>query len=470
MKRKLSKIIAVFLSILMLFGSFPALALTEGNSYSYKEQYLDMYYDTGRWETANGDVHDNYGQIALRNLTSTGEPLYCIQIYEGCDGSAATAEKIQDTTLWDRELTSVARSVMTRISIYGYKNYTYGYSSVEAQLATQILLWETEIGARTNYNASVTSFAKNINATTSSAKRTLSAALECYLEILEACQNHSNRPDFGTTTVELDFIDAELEQMICGHSMEFNAEDFIKRPTAIFLICPDEDTSRHFFASLFIRYFTTQLIDMAEASPNQTLPRKVLCLWDEFGNMPAIKDVDSLFTAARSRGIRFLYSIQSFSQLKKSYNKTFEEIILDSSQMLMFTYVAPTAYDTAKRLSDILGSKTVLSGTVARRTRIYNILDEDNTATYQMIKRPLMLPEEIMSIPIGTFIVIKTGGTSEQIRMKTKLPMYSDYCNVYPEYKQNIEFKFKEIKVLDSEKIRMLGALEKNKLTLGMFD
>lgn len=268
----------------------------------------------------------------------------------------------------------------------------------------------------------------------------------------------------------LDFIDAELEQMICGHNIEFNAEDFIKRPTAIFLICPDEDTSRHFFASLFIRYFTTQLIDMAEASPNQTLSRKVLCLWDEFGNMPAIKDVDSLFTAARSRGIRFLYSIQSFSQLKKSYNKTFEEIILDSSQILMFTYVAPTAYETAKRLSDILGSKTVLSGTVARRTRIYNLLDEDNTSTYQMIKRPLMLPEEIMSIPIGTFIVIKTGGTSKQIRMETKLPMYSDYCKVYPEYKQDIEFKFREIRVLDSEKIKMLGALERNKLTVGMFD
>lgn len=268
----------------------------------------------------------------------------------------------------------------------------------------------------------------------------------------------------------LDFIDAELEQMICGHNIEFNAEGFIKRPTAIFLICPDEDTTRHFFASLFIRYFTTQLIDMAEASPNQTLTRKVLCLWDEFGNMPAIKDVDSLFTAARSRGIRFLYSIQSFSQLKKSYNKTFEEIILDSSQILMFTYVAPTAYDTAKRLSDILGSKTVLSGTIARRTRIYNILDEDNTSTYQMIKRPLMLPEEIMAIPIGTFIVIKTGGTNEQISMKVKLPMYSDYCKVYQEYKQKIEFKFREIKVLDSEKIRMLGALEKNKLTKGMFD
>lgn len=268
----------------------------------------------------------------------------------------------------------------------------------------------------------------------------------------------------------LEFIDAELEQMICGHSSEINAIDFIKKPTAIFLICPDEDNSRHFFASLFIRYFTTQLIDLAESSPNMTLERKVLCLWDEFGNMPAIKDVDSLFTAARSRGIRFLYSLQSFSQLKKSYNKTYEEIILDSSQILMFTFVAPTAYDTAKRLSDILGSQTVLSGTISSRSMTFSLLTHDHTNTYQMIKRPLMFPEEILAIPLGTYIVVKTGGVTEAVAMKTKLSLFSDYCKKYPLYKPTAKIKFKKINVLDSEKIRLLGARKKNKLTLGMFD
>ena len=268
----------------------------------------------------------------------------------------------------------------------------------------------------------------------------------------------------------LEFIDAELEQMVCGHSSEINAADFIEKPAAIFLICPDEDTSRHFFASLFIRYFTTQLIELAESSPNKVLSRKVLCLWDEFGNFPPIKDIDSVFTAIRARGVRIFYSLQSFSQLKKSYNKTYEEIILDSSQILMFTFVAPTAYTTAKQLSDILGSQTVLSGTVAHRSKTFSIWNEDNTATYQMIKRPLMFPEEIMSIPIGTFIIVKTGGKSDQIRMKTHLPMYSDYCKVYPEYSQNIKTELKKINVLSGEKIRMLGAMQKNKLTLGMFD
>lgn len=267
-----------------------------------------------------------------------------------------------------------------------------------------------------------------------------------------------------------DFIDAELEQMICEHSPEIDAEAFVENPTAIFLICPDEDNSRHFFASLFIRYFTTQLIDIAEASPGMALKRKVLCLWDEFGNMPAVKDVDSLFTAARSRGIRFLFSIQSFSQLEKTYSRVYMNIILDASQILMFTFVAPTALETAKKLSEILGSKTILSGSTSRRIKTFSIWNGDNTSSYQMMKRQLMTPDEIMSIAIGNYIVVKTGDSSGQTKMQTKLPLYSDYLKVYPEYDNPIENVYKEISYLDSEKIRLLGAIAKNELTMGMFD
>ena len=66
--KKISKAMAVLLSILMLFSGFPAFALTEGSSYDFEEKYLNAYYDTGRWETADGHVHDNYGQVTLRWL------------------------------------------------------------------------------------------------------------------------------------------------------------------------------------------------------------------------------------------------------------------------------------------------------------------------------------------------------------------------------------------------------------------
>ena len=54
----------------------------------------------------------------------------------------------------------------------------------------------------------------------------------------------------------LKFVDAELEQLICDQSPEFDAQRFIDQPTAIFLICPDENPTRHFLASLFVRSFT----------------------------------------------------------------------------------------------------------------------------------------------------------------------------------------------------------------------
>lgn len=197
MKKKISKLFAVLLSIVILFTqATPVLAaLTEGNRYSFSTRYLDAYYDTGTWQTANGHTHDNYGQVALRNL-SNGEPLYCIQIYNAVDSSSATAEKITQTNLWKNELTITAQTGITRVSIYGYPNYTYGYSAQNAQLATQVLIWEFEIGRRTTFEVTTTAFARNIFSNYPNAQN-------CYLAILEACSNHQSRPSFNGTTVTL---------------------------------------------------------------------------------------------------------------------------------------------------------------------------------------------------------------------------------------------------------------------------
>lgn len=197
MKKKISKAIAVLLSAVILFAqAIPAFAaLTEGNKYSYTERYLDAYYSTGTWQTADGHTHNNRGQVCLRNLPN-GEPLYCIQIYEGCDGSVATAENIKNTSLWKNELTPTAQRGITQSSIYGYPNYTYGYSNDEAQLATNILLWEFEIGRRTDFSVASTTFAREIC-------ENYPDALECYYEILKACNNHQIRPSFSNSKVTL---------------------------------------------------------------------------------------------------------------------------------------------------------------------------------------------------------------------------------------------------------------------------
>ncbi|MFA9381966.1 MAG: VirD4-like conjugal transfer protein, CD1115 family, partial [Acetanaerobacterium sp.] len=197
------------------------------------------------------------------------------------------------------------------------------------------------------------------------------------------------------------FIDAELEQMVCGHSQELGDVDFINHPTAIFLICPDENTTRHFFASLYIRYMMNDLIEQASHTKDLKLARDVLCIWDEFGNMPPVKNMDVLLTAARSRGIRFFISLQSFFQLEKSYSQRSAKILRGACQLKMYTYLADE--EEAKSLSEALGDRTVQSGSVSRSTRD-GMWTDSSSQSIQMIRRRLMTPDEIMSLPQGEFI------------------------------------------------------------------
>lgn len=204
LKKSRLKIAALILALLTLGSTMtvamPALAaLTVGNTYTIESKHLNAYYSTGNWTTANNKTHNNSGQVALYNLKSTGEPLYCIQIYEGTDGTSAKAANLKGTGLWGDELTGTAQTIITRASIYGYDGTSanaYGYSATNAQLATQVIMWEAETGARTNYNTGCTSWAKSIFSNYPN-------ALKCYNKILDTMKNHKEAPTFSSSTVTL---------------------------------------------------------------------------------------------------------------------------------------------------------------------------------------------------------------------------------------------------------------------------
>lgn len=262
---------------------------------------------------------------------------------------------------------------------------------------------------------------------------------------------------FSTALQKLaSFIDAELEQMVCQHSEELDFESFIREPSAIFLICPDENTTRHFFAALFIRYLSNNLIRYAEDCGGE-LPRKVLYLWDEFGNMPAIKDVDMLFSALRSRGIRIMIALQSFLQLEKNYTKARAGIIREACQMLVFTYVSPAALTTAQELSRILGNETVLTGSVTTGNGV--------TASRQMMGKPLLSPDEIMRLKFGHFIVFKSGSKP----MKTSMPYCTEYLDL-PPCQSDTKLAICHIRWLSAEKVKSRAVRHAESLHKGMFD
>jgi type IV secretory pathway TraG/TraD family ATPase VirD4 len=115
-----------------------------------------------------------------------------------------------------------------------------------------------------------------------------------------------------------------LSEML-GHS-DFNMLDIGKGKTAVFIIIHDEKTTYHALATIFIKQCYETLIDVAQENGGR-LPYRTNFILDEFANMPPLKDVDSMVTAARSRGMRFTFIIQNFAQLNDVYGKEVAEVI-----------------------------------------------------------------------------------------------------------------------------------------------
>ena len=207
------------------------------------------------------------------------------------------------------------------------------------------------------------------------------------------------------------FLDSELEQVLCFDSA-MDAESFAAKKSAIFLILPEEDTTKNFMAGLMIQTLSRELFSVADEHDGK-LPSRVVFFCDELGTMPAF-DILPLFSAGRSRRLTLVPIIQSLAQLEKNYGKEGAEILTDNCQDTIFGGFAPNS-QTAEVLSKALGSRTVMSGSVSR--------GKEKSQSLQMMERPLMTPDELKSIPKGQFIVMKTGTHP----MRTRLRLFLEW-------------------------------------------
>ena len=214
------------------------------------------------------------------------------------------------------------------------------------------------------------------------------------------------------------FLDSELEQVLCFDSA-IDAEKFASEKSAIFLILPEEDTTKNFMAGLMIQNLSRELFAVADENGGK-LQNRVVLYCDEFGTMPPF-DVLPLFSAGRSRRLTLVPIIQSLAQLEKNYGKEGSEIIQDNCQDTIFGGFAPNS-QTAEVLSKALGNRTVLSGSVSRGKN-------DPSQSLQMMERPLLMPDELKSIPKGNFIVQKTG----QHPMRTRLRLFLEWGITFEE-------------------------------------
>lgn len=224
------------------------------------------------------------------------------------------------------------------------------------------------------------------------------------------------------------FIDSELEQILCFDT-DIDAEKFANEKCAIFLVMPEEDNTKYFIISLIIQQLYREILVVADEHGGK-LENRIMFYLDEIGTIPKIESAEMMFSASRSRRLSIVAIIQSLAQLEKNYEKQGAEIIVDNCQDSIFGGFAPNS-QTAETLSKNLGNKTILSGSV-------NKGKGDSSQSLQMIERPLMTPDELKSMPKGSFIVMKTGTNPMKVKLELFFKWGIDFEDPY-DFKRNEE-------------------------------
>ncbi len=132
---------------------------------------------------------------------------------------------------------------------------------------------------------------------------------------------------------------------------DFDMKDIGRKKTAVYMIVQDEKKTLHPLATIFIKQCYETLIDVAQESGGH-LPFRTNFILDEFANMPPLKDVTTMVTAARSRHIRFNFIIQNFAQLTKVYGKEDAETIKGNCNIL---YLISSELQALEELSKMCG-------------------------------------------------------------------------------------------------------------------
>ena len=254
------------------------------------------------------------------------------------------------------------------------------------------------------------------------AKATVSAAAETKQSILSVFLSKIRQ----FTTRE------ELSEMLSV--TDFNMEDIGKEKTAVFLIVHDEKTTYHPLATIFLKQLYEVLIDVAHRNPDGRLKYRTNFILDEFANLPELKDVDSMVTAARSRSIRFTFIIQNFAQLDDVYgDKKAETIRSNCGNMI---YLLTSELHALEEISKLCGE----------------VKSKDDEKT---VSTPLVTVTDLQKMKLNEIIVIRMRQKPYRTVLKAgyEIDWGKKYDKVFPEEREPIPVKTFDIKAfVDKEK------------------
>ncbi|MBQ9609055.1 MAG: type IV secretory system conjugative DNA transfer family protein [Lachnospiraceae bacterium] len=128
------------------------------------------------------------------------------------------------------------------------------------------------------------------------------------------------------------------------------------KPTAIYIILPDESPVYDNLAGVLTSQLLNHYIRIAQKVYNGRLPIRLNVCLEELGNIGgAITNLPHLMSAGRSRNIRVQMVLQSYSQLRDIYGSSKATTIISNADVLLA--YRTNNWDTLRELSGKCGSR-----------------------------------------------------------------------------------------------------------------
>lgn len=172
------------------------------------------------------------------------------------------------------------------------------------------------------------------------------------------------------------------------------------KPIAVFMKIPDSDASNNLLATIFVNQLYTELSRQCRLVQGGKTVRRVQCIFDEFGSMIPLQNMDQIMTVSAGRNILFTLVVQSYSQLYSKYGKEDGQVIKENCQnkcLIMSTDAA-----TNKEFSEACGNKTIETSNISK--------DQNGLAknvNVSVDKVPLILPERLEHLASGERLILR---------------------------------------------------------------
>lgn len=225
------------------------------------------------------------------------------------------------------------------------------------------------------------------------------AVASCAREMMNKSENELS----GVVSTAMSFLSLYRDPIVAKNTStsEFKISDLMnnEKPVSLYLIVPPSDKDRlkpllRLVINQIVRSLTRKM-EFSGGKFKKSYNHRLLLMLDEFPSLGRLEIFQESLAFIAGYGLKAFLITQDLSQLYAAYGKD-ESIVSNCHVRIAY---APNKPETAKLLSEMLGTTTVNKESVSVSKKPGLFQSRQYSRSWQEVQRPLLTPDECMTLP-----------------------------------------------------------------------